>query len=58
MTALRKEASQSRTQIVSKITHLLRRHNLQWDMPTNTFPSRRTIAWLKELILLEFAMSG
>ena len=34
LTTLRKEASQSRTRIVNKIKHMLRRHNLQWDMPS------------------------
>ena len=32
---------------------MLRRHNLQWDMPTKTFPTRRAVLWLKELILPE-----
>jgi len=51
LTSLRKEASQARTRIVNKIKHMLRRHNLQWDMPTKTFPTRRAVLWLKELIL-------
>ena len=46
LTTLRKEASQTRTRITNKIKHLLRRHNLQWHMPTKTFPTQRAIAWL------------
>ena len=51
LTTLRKDASQARTRIVNKIKHLLRRHNLQWEMPTKTFPTQRAIAWLKQLVL-------
>ena len=32
---------------------MLRRHNLQWEMPTKTFPTRLAIAWLKKLVLPE-----
>lgn len=53
LTTLRKEASQSRTRIINKVKHILRRHNLQWDLPTKTFPTQRAIAWLKELVLPE-----
>lgn len=51
LTTLRQEASQIRTQIINKIKHLLRRHNLQWDMPTKTFPTLQAMAWLKQLSL-------
>ncbi len=51
LTTLRKEGSQARTRIVNKIKHMLRRHNMQWDMPTKTFPTQRAIAWLKQLVL-------
>ena len=51
LTTLRKEASQVQTRLVNKIKHLLRRHNLQWDLPTKTFPTRRAIRWLQELVL-------
>jgi transposase len=51
LTTLRQEASQTRTRLINKIKHLLRRHNLQWDMPTKTFPTQRAIAWLKQLVL-------
>ena len=51
LTTLRKEAGQARTRIVNKIKHMLRRHNLIWDMPTKRFPTQRAIAWLKKLVL-------
>ena len=53
LTTLRKEASQARTRIINKIKHMLRRHNLQWHLPTKTFPTQRAIAWLKQLALPE-----
>ena len=53
LTTLRKEASQARTRIVNKIKHILRRHNLQWDLPTKTFPTQRAVAWLSDLVLPE-----
>ncbi len=51
LTALRKQASPSRTRIINKIKHILRRYNIQWHMPTKTFPTLRAIAWLKKLVL-------
>ncbi len=51
LSTLRKEAGQSQTQLVNKIKHILRRHNLQWQLPTKTFPTTRAIAWLQELAL-------
>lgn len=53
LTTLRQEASQSRTRIVNKVRHILRRHNLQWELPTKTFPTQQAIAWLKQLVLPE-----
>jgi transposase len=53
LTTLRKEAGGSRTRLVNKIKHLLRRHNLQWEMPTKTFPTGAAITWLKGLVLPE-----
>ena len=50
---LRKEAGQSRTRLVNKIRHLLRRHNLQWEMPTKRLPTLSAIAWLKQVALPE-----
>lgn len=51
LTTLRKEAGQARTRLVNKIRQILRRHNLQWQMPTKKFPTKSGIAWLKELAL-------
>jgi transposase len=51
LTTLRKEAGQDRTRLVNKIRHILRRHNLQWEMPTKKFPSKSGLAWLKQLVL-------
>jgi transposase len=51
LTTLRKEAGQTRTRLVNKVRHILRRHNLQWQMPTKRFPTKAAIAWLKQLVL-------
>ena len=53
LTTLRKAARQARTRIINKIKYILRRHNLQWEMPTKTFPTIAAVAWLKELALPE-----
>jgi transposase len=51
LTTLRKEAGQTRTRLVNKVRHLLRRHNLQWQMPTKRLPTKAALVWLKELVL-------
>jgi transposase len=51
LTTLRQEAGQARTRLVNKVRHILRRHNLQWQMPTKRFPTKAGIAWLKPLAL-------
>jgi len=53
LTTLRKDASQARTRLVNRIRHILRRHNLQWQMPTKKFPTKSGLAWLKQLALPE-----
>jgi transposase len=53
LTTLRKEAGQARTRLVNKVRHILRHHNLQWEMPTKKFPTKAAIAWLKQLVLAE-----
>jgi len=53
LTTLRKETGQARTRLVNKIRHMLRRHNLQWEMPTKRFPTKSAIGWLKQLVLPE-----
>ena len=51
LTTLRKEAGQARTRLVNQARHVLRRHNLQWQMPTRRLPTQAAIAWLKQLAL-------
>jgi len=53
LTTLRKEARQARTRVINQIKHIIRRHNLQWYLPTKTFPTKPAIAWLKALVLPE-----
>jgi len=53
LTTLRKDAGQARTRLVNRVRHILRRHNLQWQMPTKKFPTKAGIAWLKQLALPE-----
>jgi transposase len=53
LTKLRQEAGQARTRLVNKVRHILRRHNLQWQMPTKRFPTKAGITWLKQLALPE-----
>ena len=58
LTTLRQGASQARTRLVNKIRHILRRHNLQWEMPTKRFPSKSAIAWLKQARLARDRSAG
>ena len=51
LTTLRKEARQARTRLINKVKQILRRHNLQWDLPTKTFPTLAAVDWLKKLAL-------
>ena len=51
LTTLRKEAGQGRTRLVNRVRHILRRHNLQWEMPTKRLPTKAVIAWLKQVAL-------
>ncbi len=53
LTMLRKNASRERTCIINSLKHILRRHNLQWEMPTKTFPTKPAITWLKKIVLPE-----
>src|SRR5262245_6818133 len=53
LTTLRKDAGQARTRLVNKVRHILRRHNLQWQMPTKKFPTKSGITWLKQVALPE-----
>jgi len=51
LTMLRRNAGRARTRLINQIRHILRRHNLQWEMPTKRFPTKAAIAWLKQLVL-------
>jgi transposase len=53
LTTLRKEAGVSRARLINKVKQILRRHNLQWGLPTKTFPTAAAVAWLKGLVLPE-----
>jgi transposase len=53
LTTLRQGAGQARTRLVNQVRHLLRRHNLQWDLPTKRLPTKAAIAWLKQVVLSE-----
>jgi transposase len=50
LTTLRKDVGRARTRVINKIRHILRRHNLQWEMPTKRFPTLKAIVWLKKLV--------
>jgi transposase len=51
LTTLRKDASKARGRSINQIKHILRRHNLQHEMPTKTFPTKLALAWLETLKL-------
>ena len=53
LTTLRKYAGVERTRLVNKVRQILRRHNLQWEMPTKRFPTLAAVAWLEKLVLPE-----
>ena len=53
LTTLRKDAGRAQTRVINQIKHLLRRHNLQWEMPTKTFPTLKAITWLKQITFSE-----
>jgi transposase len=53
LTTLRKEAGVARARLINKVKQILRRHNLQWGLPTKTFPTAAALAWLKGLDLPE-----
>lgn len=51
LTGLRKSLAASRTRVTNRITHILRKHNLQQDCPTQRIQSKGGRAWLKQLAL-------
>ena len=50
LTMLRQNAGRARTRVVNQIKHLLRRHNLQWEMPTKKFPTKRALPAERRII--------
>jgi transposase len=53
LTMLRKDAGRDLTRVINRVRQILRRHNLQWEMPTKTFPTFAAVAWLKKITLPE-----
>ena len=51
LTNLRRDAKAAHTKSINRIKHVLRRHNLQHDMPTKTFPTKTALAWIKTIQL-------
>ena len=51
LTALRKTLGQRRTRALNKIHRVINRHNLIWQYPTKTFPTRAGRRWLAEVQL-------
>ena len=51
LTTLRKDARAGCGRAINQIRHVLRRHNLQHEMPTKTFPTITAVAWLKQIKL-------
>lgn len=47
ITMIRQQVGRQRTRTINQIRHILRRHNLQWQLPTKTFPTVKALAWLK-----------
>ena len=43
LTTLRVQLGARRARTINAIKHLLRKHNLQWEMPTKTFPHTKSI---------------
>lgn len=54
LTLLRQQITRQHTRTINQVKHILRRYNLQWEMPTKTFPSKKALLWLKSLALSEW----
>ena len=52
LTTLRKDARVQVGKAINRIRSVLRRHNLQHDLPTKTFPTIAGLEWIKTLKLL------
>jgi transposase len=53
LTSVRYRLGRQRTRTVNQIHHLLRKHNLEWQVPTKTFGTKKTRQWLRKLSLNE-----
>lgn len=51
LTTLRKQARASQARAVNQVKFVLRRHNLQHEIPTETFPTIAAMKWLETLKL-------
>ena len=51
LTTLRRDARAGHSRAINQIKFILRRHNLQHEMPTKTFPTKAAMAWLPTLQL-------
>lgn len=51
LTLVRQQVGRQHTKVINQVRHILRRHNLQWEMPTKTFPSKKALLWAKTLEL-------
>ena len=51
LTVLRKNARASQTRAINQIKNILRRHNLQHEMPTKTFPTINALIWCQQIQL-------
>jgi transposase len=51
LVALRKRLGGLRTQLVNRIKHVLRKHNLQQECPTKGIQTKQARAWLKRVAL-------
>lgn len=51
LTSLRKNLGQRRIRILNKIHRIVNRHNLIWQYPTKTFPTRTGRKWLAKVPL-------
>ena len=51
LTSVRFRLGRKRTQTLNQIHRVLRQHNLEWQVPTKTFQTKRVRLWLKELLL-------
>lgn len=51
LTTLRKQARAKQTRAINQIKFILRRHNLQHEIPTKSFPTIAALKWLETLKL-------